>query len=139
MIRGNAWKILLIAIAARVPSCILQAQSYSVENLGIVRPGSAVVHGVNASGQVVGELGRPHGAETHAFFWQRSGGIRDMGILAGGDYSAAFAINDSGLVAGTSNTSTSMHAFSWTLAGGLTDLGTLPGTDASSAAAINNQ
>jgi probable HAF family extracellular repeat protein len=62
-----------------------------------------------------------------------------LGTLPGGDYSSAFAINDSGVVVGTSNTSTSTHAFSWTLAKGLSDLGTLPGANASSALAINNQ
>jgi probable HAF family extracellular repeat protein len=87
----------------------------------------------------VGASGYPHGADTHAFFWQQQGGIRDIGTLSGGDYSAAFAINDSGVVVGTSNTATSTHAFSWTLAQGLHDLGTLPGANASSALSINNQ
>ena len=139
MSRGQGIKLLLIALVAGATVCGLQAQSYTAEDLGTLRPGSAVVHGVNAEGQVVGQSGRPHGAETHAFFWQKRGGIRDLGTLAGGDYSAAFAINDSGVAAGTSNTALSMHAFSWTLSGGLHDLGTLPGTDASSASAINNQ
>jgi probable HAF family extracellular repeat protein len=139
MIRGQLIRLLLIALAVGAGACRMQGQSYTAQDLGTLRPGSAVVHGINAASQVVGQSGRPHGAETHAFFWQQQGGIRDLGTLAGGDYSAAFAINDSGVAAGTSNTSTSMHAFSWTLSGGLHDLGTLPGTDASSASAINNQ
>jgi probable HAF family extracellular repeat protein len=138
MIHGRVMK-LLIALAAGAVSCGLQAQSYTVQDLGTLRPGSAVVHGVNAAGQVVGQSGRPHGAETHGFFWQKQGGIRDMGTLAGGDYSVAFDINDSGVAVGTSNTAESTHAFSWTSSGGLHDLGTLPGTDASAASAINNQ
>lgn len=119
------------------PSAV--AQTYTAIDLGTLHAGSARVHGVNASGQAVGASGHPHGAETHAFFWQKSGGIRDLGTLPGGDYSAAFAINDSGVVVGTSNTSTSTHAFSWAPAQGLSDLGTLPGVNASSALAINNQ
>jgi probable HAF family extracellular repeat protein len=115
------------------------AQTYTAIDLGTLHAGSARVHGVNASGQAVGASGHPHGAETHAFFWQKTGGIHDLGTLPGGDYSSAFAINDSGIVVGTSNTSTSTHAFSWTLAHGLSDLGTLPGANASSALAINNQ
>lgn len=116
-----------------------QAQSFTATDLGTLHAGSARIHGVNDSGQAVGASGHPHGAETHAFFWQKQGGIRDLGTLPGGDYSSAFAINASGIVVGASNTSTSMHAFSWTLTQGLSDLGTLPGANASSALAINNQ
>jgi len=140
---GLNTKLLMIAvIVSFLASCLATsaaAQSYTVTDLGTLHAGSARVHGVNASGQAVGNSGHPHGAETHAFFWQKAGGIRDLGILPGGDYSAAFAINDAGIVVGTSNTSTSTHAFSWTLTHGLSDLGTLPGTNASSALAINNQ
>jgi probable HAF family extracellular repeat protein len=114
-------------------------QTYTVTDLGTLRPGSARVHAINSSGQVVGASGHPHGADTHAFFWQKSGGIRDLGTLPGGDYSVAFGVNDSGIVVGTSNTSTSMHAFTWSSATGLKDLGTLPGTNSSSAFAINNK
>ena len=136
-------KLLMIAVIVSFLGVCLAgvaaAQSYTVTDLGTLKPGSARVHGVNAAGQAVGASGDPHGAETHAFFWQKAGGMRDLGTLPGGDYSAAFAINDSGVVVGTSNTSTSMHAFSWTPAKGLSDLGTLPGANASSALAINNQ
>ena len=121
-----------------VDSMTLSAQTYTVTDLGVLRPGSARVHGINAGSQAVGGSGHPHGSETHAFFWERKGGIRDIGTLAGGDYSVAYAINDSGVVVGVSNTSTSMHAFQWTSASGMQDLGTLPGTDASQAFAINN-
>lgn len=116
-----------------------QAQSYTAIDLGTLHAGSARIHGVNNSGQAVGASGHPHGAETHAFFWQKQGGMRDLGTLPGGDYSAAFAINNAGIVVGTSNTATSTHAFSWTPSQGLHDLGTLPGANASSALAINNQ
>jgi len=136
-------KLLMIAvIVSFLVSCLASsatAQTYIATDLGTLHAGSARVHGVNDSGQAVGASGHPHGADTHAFFWQKQGGIRDLGTLPGGDYSAAYAINDSGVVVGTSNTATTMHAFSWTSAQGLTDLGTLPGENASSALAINNQ
>ena len=131
-------KLLMIAAVVCFLSGAMIAQSYTVTDLGTLHAGSARIHGVNESGQAVGASGHPHGADTHAFFWQKQGGIRDLGTLPGGDYSSAFAINDSGVVVGTSNTSTSTHAFSWTIAQGLQDLGTLPGTNASAALAINN-
>jgi probable HAF family extracellular repeat protein len=129
----------IISLLASFPAPIAAAQTYTAIDLGTLRAGSARIHGINESGQAVGASGHPHGAETHAFFWQKQGGIRDLGTLAGGDYSSAFAINDSGVVVGTSNTSSSTHAFSWTVGQGLTDLGTLSGANASSALAINNQ
>jgi probable HAF family extracellular repeat protein len=142
MKNGQNTKMLMIAVMVSfLVSCLATgaaAQTYTVTDLGTLHAGSARVHGVNETGQVVGASGHPHGADTHAFFWQKQGGIRDLGTLPGGDYSAAYAINDSGLVVGTSNTSISTHAFSWTQAQGLKDLGTLPGTNASSALAINN-
>ncbi|MGZ7099787.1 MAG: hypothetical protein ACXVJ8_15025 [Candidatus Angelobacter sp.] len=136
---GRTTKLLMIAVIVSFLACGAAAQTYTATDLGTLRHGSARVHGVNDSGQAVGASGHPHGAETHAFFWQQQGGIRDLGTLPGGDYSSAFAINDSGIVVGTSNTSTSSHAFSWTSAQGLRDLGTLPGDNASSALSINNQ
>ena len=142
MKRGLNTKLLMIAVISFLVSCWATnavAQSYTAIDLGTLHAGSARVHGVNASGQAVGASGYPHGAETHAFFWQKQGGIRDLGTLPGGDYSSAFAINDAGVAVGTSNTFTSTHAFSWTLTQGLRDLGTLPGANASSALAINNQ
>jgi probable HAF family extracellular repeat protein len=136
---GLTTKLLMIAAIVAFLSGGMRAQTYTVTDLGTLHAGSARIHGVNESGQAVGASGHPHGADTHAFFWQKQGGIRDLGTLPGGDYSSAFAVNDSGVVVGSSNTSTSMHAFSWTTSQGLQDLGTLPGTNASSAFAINNQ
>ena len=142
MKNGQNTKLRMIAvIVSFLASCLATsaaAQTYTVTDLGTLHAGSARVHGVNNSGQAVGASGHPHGADTHAFFWQKQGGIRDLGTLPGGDYSAAYAINDSGVVVGTSNTSITTHAFSWTTAKGLSDLGTLPGANASSALAINN-
>ncbi len=116
-----------------------RAQTYTAIDLGTLRAGSARVHGVNELGQAVGGSGHPHGAETHAFFWDKKGGMRDLGTLPGGDYSAAFDINNSGVVVGVSNTATNLRAFSWNMTQGLHDLGMLPGSDSSSAFSINNQ
>ena len=118
---------------------VAYSQTYIATDLGTLRHGSARIHGINASGQAVGDSGLPHGGDAHAFLWQKQGGMRDLGVLPGGDYSSAFAINSAGAVAGTSNTNDTMHAFSWTSATGLKDLGTLAGTNSSQAFAINDQ
>lgn len=118
---------------------VVYSQTYIGKDLGTLRHGSARIHAINASGQAVGDSGLPHGGDAHAFFWQKQGGMRDLGVLSGGDYSSAFAINSAGQVAGTSNTGTTMHGFSWTASTGLADLGTLAGTNSSQAFAINDQ
>ena len=138
MTRGRTIPLFMIVSIVCLLASGARSQTYTAIDLGTLRAGSARVHAVNASGQAAGASGRPHGEETHAFFWEKQGGMRDLGTLPGGDYSAAFALNDSGVVAGTSNTSTSIHAFSWTASQGLRDLGTLPNANASSASAINN-
>lgn len=138
MLHGSKLKLLLLPLIAAAPTLAAFAQMYTVTDLGTLRHGSARVHGINSAGQAVGASGFPHGGDTHAFFWQKQGGMRDLGTLPGGDYSAAFGINDSGQVAGTSNTGDSMHGFTWSSATGLRDLGTLPGANASQAFAINN-
>src|SRR5215510_4935344 len=110
-------KIFYLKIFCLMIGCLrpfgARAQSYTAGDLGTLRAGSARVHGVNEAGQAAGASGRPHGEETRAFFWEKHGGMRDLGTLPGGDYSSAFAINDSGVVVGTSNIYNTMHAFSW--------------------------
>lgn len=112
-------------------------QSYALTNLGTLRPGSARVHDINLQGQIVGGSGHPHGSDTHAFIWTKTGGMKDLGFLPGGDYSVALAINDAGQVVGNSNSTNGMHGFLWTSAKGLAQLPSVAGADDSSAYAIN--
>lgn len=136
------WKLdvrdlFLLVSAALLCVSPAKAQSYNITDLGTLRPGSARVHDINSLGQAVGASGHPHGSDTHAFFWTQKSGIRDLGLLPGGDYSVASGINDAGQVVGTSNSQDGMHAFLWTLQDGLTALPSLSGADSSSAYAIN--
>src|SRR5262245_63389295 len=90
------WSKMLALPVVALFAAGMHAQNYTVTDLGTLRHGSARVHAVNQAGQAVGGSGHPHGGDTHAFFWQKQGGMRDLGTLPGGDYSAAFGINDVG-------------------------------------------
>lgn len=140
MSNRNATHLLRVALIASAMAAFgtgAPAQTYTIVDVGTLRGGSARVHAINTSGDVVGRSGDPHGSESRAFFWSPAG-IRDVGALPGSDYAEAFGLNDSGQIVGSSNTSSSVHAFLSGAGGGLTDLGTLPGTNASRAYAINN-
>src|SRR4029077_14908622 len=75
----------------------------------------------------------------HAFIWNSSTGMTDLGTL-GGDTSYANGINDSGEVVGYSYLAgdTNPHAFAWTATGGMVDLGTLPHGPTSFGEAVNS-
>jgi len=76
----------------------------------------------------------------HATEWQ-GGAITDLGGLQGADYSAAYAISNSGDIVGGSRIDSSSgaatHAFLYHQ-GAMTDLGTLDGDSTSSANSIND-
>ena len=57
---------------------------------------------INGPGQVVGSSGAADGS-NHAFVWNKAQGIRDLGVLPGGTYSNATAINDAGVIVGISD------------------------------------
>ena len=102
---------------------------------------------VNTGGLIVGSSnygiydsnGNYVASGLHAVEWQ-NGNVTDLGGLQGAQYSAAYAVNDSGEVVGGSRTDpasgASTHAFLYH-EGAMTDLGTLGGDSDSSAEAID--
>ena len=60
-----------------------------------------------------------------------------LGVLSGGEYSSAFAINDTGQVTGTSNTGKSTVPFIWNPTGGLQSIPLLKGDNCGQGVGIN--
>ena len=87
---------------------------------------------VNNIGQIAGysvNYSRPDG--NHAVMWD-NGSVIDLGILPGGNYSAATAVNNAGQVVGRADQDEHEQAVLWSPSGGITNLGTW------NAAAIND-
>jgi probable HAF family extracellular repeat protein len=81
--------------------------------------------GVNDAGQIVGWEADPS-SSRHAFLRYTNGKIKDLGNLGGKDDTDATAINNNGVVVGTSTlASGDPHGYMWN--GTMTDLGTLGG------------
>ncbi len=100
---------------------------YSVTDLGSLGGSTAVAHGINASGQVVGEADTAAGIR-HAFRYD--GSIHDLDAPA--EPSVAYAINDLNQIVGSTGPTPAgplgpASGFSWTSAGGIQLLLGLPG------------
>ncbi len=73
-------------------------------------------------------------AQTHAYIWDATNGLRDLGSLGAESY--AYAINDSGTVIGDyipTGGNFYQHGFIWTEATGMVDLGIPGGGDSTTA------
>jgi len=98
-------------------------------------------HAINRTRQVAGETSLALASTIHAALFS-GGTIQDLGAL-GGDYSAAYGINSSGIIVGESDVVqlgvTNVHAFVYTngTGGSVVDLGTLGG-NYSSAKGVND-
>jgi probable HAF family extracellular repeat protein len=93
-------------------------------DLGTLGGSISTATAINDSGQVIG-YAQTATASHHAFIWDSSNGMRDIGTLGGSSY--AYFINSSGQVAGYSLTSSGGHAFLWDITNGMRDLGSLGG------------
>jgi probable HAF family extracellular repeat protein len=100
---------------------------------------SNFMEAINEAGQACGRLSFSS-TVRHAFRWDPSNGIEDLGDLPGGlDQSEATAINNLGHVAGFGRSAVNYEAFFWTPDTGLIGLGFLPGGVVSDAWGINDQ
>ena len=105
-------------------------------DIGTLGGANTYGEGINSAGHVVGFSEVTPGVD-HGFRWVDAdanghvnpGELVDLGTL-GGTNSRAWAINDSGIVAGESETADGhTHAFIYNDLAGMVDLGTLGGTD----------
>jgi probable HAF family extracellular repeat protein len=101
--------------------------------------GHTKAYDINNSGIVVGRsVTSPN--QYHAFIWQPSMPIHDLGVIGNGMDSRAYAINEKGQVAGASKDANGhSRAFLWDKKTGMLDLGKLDGDNESLAYAINNK
>ena len=117
----------------------LEAQTYSITDLGSNSWSYSEAHGINGVGSVVGEYESTTVFYVLAFLYD-GGAISELGHLGGTPYAVAYGINDNNKVVGESGTANTTHAFVYSN-GTMTDLGTLGGNNNpssySSAHAIN--
>lgn len=102
----------LLAIAARLI------------DIGTLGGDLSVPYSVNEKGQIAGFSNISKGGDNHAFLWDPSKGMIDLGVLPGGTDSGAYGINDLGQVVGVSTSSKGTRAFVWDDVNGMQDLGT---------------
>jgi probable HAF family extracellular repeat protein len=86
-----------------------------------------MANAINSLGVIVGQSdGFRTLGHWHAVKWDASGKIKDLGVLKGGTYSVAFAVNDSDIVVGYGNIANNApHAMIWTASAGMRDLNSL--------------
>lgn len=123
------------------------AQRYAVKDLGVLSGDSASWgFGLSPSGNAVGcsdtstSATFPCGGSLpgHAFLWTSTGGMQDLGTLAG-SFSVAYGANNAGQVVGYSlDSQSNLVAFLWTHTTGMKALGALPGANYSYASEFNS-
>ncbi len=125
----------LTVIVAVAPCAVASASS--LRGLGTFGGDYSIAWSINDQGQVAGSADLTDG-DGRAFRWTRSGGMQDLGTLAGTTWSAAFAINRSGQVTGEAGGNGVEYAFRWTPSGGMQNLGAPPGGSDAQPYAIND-
>lgn len=83
-----------------------------MQSLGTLGGSGSRAHDVNQEGRVVGESTDTNGV-LQAFVWTEAGGMRALPVPARAVYSAAFAVNDDGVIVGTMEDERGVHAVAW--------------------------
>jgi probable HAF family extracellular repeat protein len=116
-------------------------QNGTTTDLGTLGGLTATGVDINEKGQIVGTS--DNGADdqwSHAFLWQGTTGMVDLGPWGGSNYGAAIAVNNQSQVVGWGFTLDGWwRAFLWRSGRGMTDLGMLPNAISSRPNAINDQ
>ena len=130
--------VVLLAVSLFVPLQVRgQTQEYIVRQLSS-EDAAGVPCKLNNLGDVAGRAGDSFSGETQATIWNHgSSGRRNLGKLAGGEYSSASGINDAGEIAGAANVARSIVPFVRTAAGRVQPIPMLPGDNCGQAFAIN--
>lgn len=117
---------------------LLTTGGYSIVDLGVFREGTmSRANDINADGVVVGWGDIPGGAQR-AFRWI-SGGMKNLGTLAGFTDSRANGINVLGTVVGSASSVAEERAVLWQSDGTLVDLGHLDRPGWTVATAVNDK
>jgi len=86
---------------------------YEIIDLGTLGGGDSSATAINDTGQVVGWSFTGYSSASHAFLWDSTHGMIDLGTLPGHDGSGATAINDYGIVVGGSGLFGEIWACIW--------------------------
>jgi len=104
---------------------VLWAPDGKIQDLGTLpETPSAQAGGIDNHNEVCGNSAS---GAIIAFVWTKAHGMKALRGFDKGGATVAFAINNSGIIVGNAEVSTSRHPALWNRAGQIRDLGTLPG------------
>jgi len=130
---------LLLTIAELISGHHLSAQTVTYTVVELSAPdGDQVPCRLNNQGDLVGRTGNFGTGRSGAMIWSRGTfKAKYLGVLPGGDYISASAINDAGQIAGGLNTASSVVPFIWKPKGDLRRLTLLRDDNCGQAFGIN--
>src|SRR5436190_846350 len=134
----RAARAALLAAAFGACTSVGFAQSYIITEMApLAGYTQSFARGINAGGQIVGEMKNAAGTTAHGYRYS-AGTYTDL-LTLGGNSSFARDINDNGIIVGMSQPtgSSSFVAYSWNN-GTMTSLASIAGGTFSDANAINN-